>query len=104
MTEDLQSDLISSDSPARTRRRGGRAARINPAINLQAKPFVPMVDTSVPSPCVAVCAFDGGHFCQGCYRNQDEIRDWMIMNREQKLAVLEAISARRMAQTGEQFW
>ena len=104
MTEDLRTETIPTPQPARTRRRGGRTARVNPAIDLEAQPYVPMMDTSVPSPCVAVCAFDGGSFCQGCYRNQDEIREWMIMSREQKLAVLEAIAARRVAETGEQFW
>ena len=31
----------------------------------------------------------------GCQRSQDEIRDWMIMDREQKLATLEQVAKRR---------
>ncbi len=54
-----------------------------------------MVDNTVPSPCLSICRFDGKPFCIGCYRNADEIREWMIMSREQKLAVLKQLPARR---------
>ncbi|MFT4606339.1 MAG: putative Fe-S protein YdhL (DUF1289 family) [Urechidicola sp.] len=53
------------------------------------------IDHSVPSPCVRVCQFSGNDFCDGCYRNIDEIREWMIMSREQKLLVLDYISGRK---------
>ena len=53
------------------------------------------VDYLVPSPCVSVCAFNGDPFCRGCYRSADEIRNWIIMTREQKLDVLEHIRRRR---------
>jgi predicted Fe-S protein YdhL (DUF1289 family) len=46
---------------------------------------------------VKVCQFSGGDFCDGCYRNIDEIREWMIMPREQKLLVLDKISERKSA-------
>ncbi|MEM7194955.1 MAG: DUF1289 domain-containing protein [Pseudomonadota bacterium] len=52
------------------------------------------IDRTVPSPCVAVCAFDGQAHCRGCKRTADEIRNWMIMTREQKLEVLERIRNR----------
>ena len=55
----------------------------------------PEIDHSVPSPCVRVCQFKGSEFCDGCYRNIDEIREWMIMTREQKLLVLDNISGRK---------
>jgi predicted Fe-S protein YdhL (DUF1289 family) len=58
----------------------------------------------VPSPCLSVCRFDGEPFCRGCYRNADEIREWIIMTREQKLTVLEEIARRRKAETGETAW
>lgn len=79
-------------TPARrqNRRRNGRTVR--------------KFDTSVPSPCLSVCTFDGEPFCRGCYRNADEIRDWMIMSREQKLAVLEQVAERRRTETGVNFW
>jgi len=56
------------------------------------------IDTSVPSPCVAVCEYDGKGYCKGCFRDADEIREWMIMTREQKLAVLELLDERRESQ------
>lgn len=62
------------------------------------------LDTTVPSPCLSVCRFDGEPFCRGCYRNADEIREWIIMSREQKLAILEVIAERRKKETGEQIW
>lgn len=53
-------------------------------------------DTSVPSPCIAVCQVDpASNLCIGCRRHIDEIRDWPIMTAEQKLAVLAALPARR---------
>ena len=64
----------------------------------------PQLDTSVPSPCLSVCRFDGEPFCRGCYRDADEIREWTIMSRTQKLAVLELIASRRKKETDEQVW
>lgn len=56
-----------------------------------------MRDTSVPSPCLSVCRFDGAPHCVGCFRDADEIREWMIMTREQKLEVLAKLPERRRA-------
>ncbi len=53
------------------------------------------IDHSVPSPCVRVCQFKGTPFCDGCYRSQDEIREWMIMSRADKLLVLDNIVERK---------
>ena len=64
----------------------------------------PQLDTSIPSPCLSVCRFDGEPFCRGCYRNSDEIREWIIMSREQKLAVLARLDKRREQEGGEQVW
>lgn len=55
----------------------------------------PTFDTSVPSPCLAVCQLDDTAICVGCHRSQDEIRDWMISTREEKLAILERVAERR---------
>jgi len=55
------------------------------------------IDDSIPSPCVKVCLFKGTPFCDGCLRTQDEIRNWMIMSRSEKLAVLERIAKRKNA-------
>lgn len=55
----------------------------------------PTPDNTVPSPCIGVCAYDGGDVCRGCYRTPDEIREWIIMGREEKLAVLALLADRR---------
>lgn len=56
-----------------------------------------MIDNTVPSPCLSVCRFDGEPYCVGCYRNADEIREWIIMTREQKLEVLSKLERRKKA-------
>lgn len=56
-----------------------------------------MIDNTVPSPCLSVCRFDGEPYCVGCYRNGDEIREWIIMTREQKLEVLGKLEQRKKA-------
>jgi len=48
-----------------------------------------------PSPCISVCQIDNKTgFCQGCRRTLDEIRDWIIMNPEERRRVLDAIAGR----------
>ncbi|MEZ5450572.1 MAG: DUF1289 domain-containing protein [Thiolinea sp.] len=55
-----------------------------------------MPDTTVPSPCIGVCMLDrDSGLCEGCLRNIDEIRNWIIMNRDEKLAVLAQLELRR---------
>lgn len=55
-----------------------------------------VVDTSVPSPCIAVCQMDGSNRqCIGCLRTIDEIRDWAILTADEKRAVLAAIEERK---------
>ena len=52
-------------------------------------------DTSVPSPCVALCQMDNkSGLCIGCHRNIGEIREWMILTREEKLDILDKIESR----------
>ena len=73
----------SSTWRSRARRQTGRAPRT--------------FDDSVASPCVKVCSLDDAAVCVGCFRSADEIRDWMILDRPGKLAVLERAAARRAA-------
>lgn len=54
----------------------------------------PVIDTSIPSPCINVCRIEGD-YCIGCYRSGDEIRDWIIMTAEQKTTLLDIIQTRR---------
>jgi uncharacterized protein len=51
-----------------------------------------------PSPCVSICRLDDRTgLCVGCFRNIDEIRDWMIMPPDERQAVLRQIDERRAA-------
>ncbi len=51
-----------------------------------------------PSPCVSICRLDDRTgLCVGCFRNIDEIRDWMIMPPDERQAVLRQIDERRSA-------
>lgn len=55
-----------------------------------------VIDHSVPSPCIAVCTIDDANGqCLGCRRTIDEIRDWPILSREEKLSLLDILAARR---------
>ena len=56
----------------------------------------PNIDRTIPSPCVSLCLLDETDtFCIGCYRTIDELRDWCIMDAEQKTKVLEEIKTRQ---------
>jgi len=53
-----------------------------------------------PSPCVSICRLDDRTgLCVGCFRNIDEIRDWMIMPPDERQTVLRQIDERRAAAT-----
>ena len=53
-------------------------------------------DTSIPSPCIAVCQLDDATgWCLGCFRNVDEIREWPIMTAEEKTKALAEIAERK---------
>jgi predicted Fe-S protein YdhL (DUF1289 family) len=54
-----------------------------------------IIDLTIPTPCLSVCRFDGDPYCVGCYRNLDEIREWIIMSKEQKLKVYDLIAERK---------
>ena len=75
------SDRLSSDRQARRAERRRRARE-------------GLFDSSVASPCVAVCQMDAqNRFCIGCKRSLDEIRDWMIMTAGEKQAVIDRIAS-----------
>lgn len=73
----------SNNPPRRRRSRRGRSAAST-------------IDYTVPSPCIAVCEYNDAGLCKGCLRNADEIRDWIILSREQKLQVLDLVAERRL--------
>lgn len=73
--------------------RGARPRRRNRARRV--------IDHSVPSPCIAVCTIDDATGqCLGCRRTIDEIREWPILSREEKLAVLDLLTERRRDGSG----
>ena len=50
------------------------------------------VDKTVDSPCIQICTYDEEEeFCIGCYRTKQELQDWWIMTREQKLEALNCL-------------
>ena len=57
------------------------------------------VDETVDSPCTNVCKYDTKEeFCIGCYRTKQELQDWWIMTREQKLETLKKLEERQHSQ------
>jgi len=61
------------------------------------KPTHKQVDKTVDSPCIQVCTYDEEEeFCIGCYRSKQELQDWFIMTREQKLETLKKIEERQL--------
>ncbi len=61
----------------------------------------PVLDDSVPSPCIAVCQVDDATgCCIGCFRSIDEIREWPILSADEKRAVLARIAERKAAAAG----
>ena len=54
------------------------------------------IDHSIASPCIKVCQFKSDELvCKGCYRNQNEVRNWMIMSKEEKLHTLAQVQLRK---------
>lgn len=49
---------------------------------------------SISSPCVSICVLNDEDVCTGCYRTVDEIREWLLMNDQERLEVLEKCAQR----------
>ena len=55
------------------------------------------VDKAIDSPCIKVCTYDEEEeYCIGCYRTKQELQDWLIMTRAQKLKTLKKIEERQL--------
>lgn len=51
----------------------------------------------VPSPCISVCRIEADSgLCEGCLRTLDEIARWGALDDAARLAILDAIDARRI--------
>lgn len=56
---------------------------------------------NIESPCISVCKISAvNRLCEGCWRTVEEIRDWLTLDRDQRLEVLEQLHARRIAAGG----
>ncbi|MGI9435524.1 MAG: DUF1289 domain-containing protein [Geminicoccaceae bacterium] len=55
-----------------------------------------MID--IPSPCIGVCTLDPStDHCLGCMRTADEIAAWPRADEAERLAIVQALRARRRA-------
>lgn len=83
---------MSQDEGGQAENSGRQARRTERRRRVQARQF----DTSVPSPCIAVCQLDPKtDICIGCHRDVDEIREWPVMTAEEKQATLDRIADRK---------
>ena len=53
-----------------------------------------MTKNPVASPCNSICTLNDEDICIGCYRSAEEIRNWSVMDDDQKLDVLLACGER----------
>ena len=49
------------------------------------------LDNNAESPCVGVCQYNEEEFCAGCFRSSEEISEWAMMSKEEKLKVIEIL-------------
>jgi predicted Fe-S protein YdhL (DUF1289 family) len=54
----------------------------------------------IASPCVSICELDENNICQGCFRDDREIREWSTYSDEQKRSVLKQ-SLQRFSASGK---
>ena len=54
------------------------------------------------SPCISVCQIDPFNgICLGCYRTRGEIASWRSMDEADQLRLMDILSERRAAATGQ---
>ncbi len=51
----------------------------------------------VLTPCIGVCTLDPAGYCDGCFRNGDEIADWLSMDQAQRLHMMDVVLPTREA-------
>jgi len=52
----------------------------------------------VPSPCLGICKFNDGGFCNSCFRNTSEIVRWPTMAEVEKAFIVATCAKRRANQ------
>ncbi len=54
------------------------------------------VPGTVKSPCIGVCTLDEATgFCRGCHRSLVEIRDWMILDDDDRRTIIAKVVIRK---------
>ena len=49
---------------------------------------------TIPSPYISICSMNKDDLCIGCYRTAKEIREWLLMEDDERLDVIEKAGAR----------
>jgi len=52
---------------------------------------------AVLSPCVGICSLDDQGLCEGCHRSVSEIANWLHLNDDQRLHLIEHVLPAREA-------
>lgn len=50
---------------------------------------------SIESPCIRNCCLDDNDLCYGCFRHIEEIKQWTLVDDEQKKAILTRAKVRK---------
>lgn len=51
----------------------------------------------VESPCIGICHIGKEHqFCEGCFRSEEEISQWITFSDEQKKEILQLVTQRQI--------
>jgi uncharacterized protein len=54
----------------------------------------PLIDTTVPSPCVDICRLDAQGLCVGCRRTLGEIAEWPRADEARRREILRDLKLR----------
>lgn len=52
---------------------------------------------AILSPCVGICSLDDQGLCEGCHRSASEIANWLCLNDDQRLHLIECVLPAREA-------
>jgi len=57
----------------------------------------PLIETTVPSPCVDICRLDERGLCVGCRRTIGEIAEWPLAGEARRREILRELTLRNSA-------
>ena len=52
---------------------------------------------TVPTPCIGVCEVGEHGYCKGCFREPDEIADWLSLENKEREKIMAELPERRKA-------